>query len=93
MQKGHWIDFEFTIDNLGTSRIDYISTYDRLLATSSGVWADSGASATYTVSLYIPDDLSSGTYYLGFIVDSNNNNNESNEYNNFVSVPQEVYVY
>ena len=104
VQRGHWIDFEFTIDNLGTSRIDYdiayyistnnyISTSDGLLATSSGAWANSGASATYTVSLYIPTDISTGTYYLGFIVDSNHNNSESNEYNNFVAVPQEVYVY
>ncbi len=95
---------EYTFTNLSTSSKsfdisfyistnDYISTQDTLLGTSTGAWADAGAAGIFSHSVYIPTNISAGTYYLGFIVDSSNSNSESNENNNYMEMPRSIIVY
>lgn len=71
---------------------NYISKSDILLSDTTLISAPTGASGTHTKSLNIPTNISSGTYYIGFIVDDHSENSESDESNNFISLGS-IYIY
>jgi len=68
------------------SMVFILSTFTTLMS------APTGASGTHTKSLNIPTNISSGTYYIGFIVDDHSENSESDESNNFISLGS-IYIY
>ena len=94
-KSGDTISFEYTILNLGTtdesvpirfyiSNNRYISTYDTYVGSTT--WTMPGyAQVTASKTIYIPN-LTNGTYYIGYLVDSSDNINEENEDNNQVSI-------
>lgn len=102
--RGSYATIEFTFSNLSTSSQsfdigfylstnDYISTFDTLLGTNYGASAGSGATGTFTRTLYIPSWVAPGTYYLGFLVDPNNVLPDVNRGNNDQPMPRAITVY
>lgn len=100
---GSTVTIGFTFSNLSTERVtfdidfylstnDYISTFDRLIGTNNGAWADPGATGTYSRTLYIPSDIAPGTYWIGFLVDSDSGLAEANEVNNRMAMPRVLRV-
>jgi len=92
--RGSWIQAEFTFENNGSNTIssipigfyistnDYISTYDRRVATRTLTLARDGV---YTSStwVYIPTNLGANrNYWLGAIIDYTNRTAEKVENNN-----------
>lgn len=76
---GGYAWLEFTVSNLGTSRMDFdvafylsqddvITTSDILLGMNTGAWADPGYTGTFARTLYIPTWVQQGGYWLGFIL-------------------------
>ena len=102
LNKGSQYKIRYTLENLGTqtesatvkfyiSTNSYISTGDTYLGSTS--WSMPGASFTQSEkTVTIPSSLASGTYYIGYRVDPDNNVPESNESNNFVSLYHSVRV-
>lgn len=100
--RGSSVSIEFTFANQSTSTKnfnigfylstnDYISTGDRLLGTNSA-WGSAGYMGTFTRTLTIPSSISPGTYYLGFIVDYDQNVTEANEGNNYMEMPRQIII-
>ena len=92
---GYTLDVEFTLENNGKTRqrsVDvgyYLSTNEWITATSDrrlgGFVADLGRNQVWTTtrSMTIPDDVRSGRYYyLGVVVDENDEITEVDESNN-----------
>jgi hypothetical protein len=99
VSRGTWVRAEFTFENNGSntqtgvpvgfyiSTNDYISTYDRRVATRTLTLARDNP---YTSStwVFIPSDLTRGrNYWLGAIVDYTNIKPEQVEYNNATYIP------
>ena len=98
---GELIRFEYTLENNGKqdennvrgglyiSTNDWISKYDRLIATN--VWpsiAAQGAAYTFLFEITIPNDLQRGrVYWVGYIIDDNNTVHEKTGKNNAAYVP------
>lgn len=89
-------DIEYTIENLGTQSItadlkfyissnSYISKSDTYLSRSA--WnMPAGTFVSAQKRITIPSTLSSGTYYIGYLVDSSNPIQEMDENNNSISL-------
>jgi len=101
--RGSQSTLEYTFSNLGTSSINfqisfylstnnYISQYDILLGTTTA-WAATGGTGTYSATFTIPNNISAGQYYLGFIVDGDNSFNEDRENNNYMEMPHPITIY
>ena len=98
---GDRIRFEFTVENNGKqtennvrggiyiSTNDWISTSDRQIHTHT--WnsiAAQGAAYTFTYEITIPNDLDQGrAYWVGYIVDDNNQIHEKTGKNNAAYIP------
>lgn len=102
--RGSYATLQFTFSNLSTatktfnigfylSSNDFISTSDRLLGTNTGAWGSAGATGTFTRTLYIPTNITPGTYYLGFLIDPTNAMGEANESNNSQPMPRTITIY
>jgi len=102
--RGTYVTIEYTFMNQGTasqsfdigfylSTNNYISIYDTLLGTNYGAWASPGGIGTYSRTLYIPTSVTPGTYYLGFMVDSNSAVAENHEGNNAMHVTRQITIY
>jgi CARDB protein/matrixin len=101
--RGSSATIELTVHNLGTgtqsfnigfylSTNDIISTADRLLGTNTGAWLTAGASITGSRTLTIPSDVTPGRYWLGTIVDHDEQVGEAHEGNNSMEMPRPVQV-
>ena len=98
---GDRIRFEYTVENNGKqtennvrggiyiSTNDWISTSDRQIHTHT--WdsiAAQGAAYTFTYEITIPNDLDQGrAYWVGFIIDDNNQIHEKTGNNNAAYIP------
>ena len=71
----------------------YISSYDRTLSTNYGAWASPGFSGTFSKTVTIPADVAPGTYYLGYVIDFDNQISEANETNNIQPLPRSITIY
>ena len=92
--KGQLIRLEMTYENMGPSTLtagvgyyvstnDYISIYDTYLGAGSVTVGPNSANTTSNTYLYIPSNLQSGkTYWIGAIIDHNNQYSEVSEDNN-----------
>ena len=101
VSRGDRIKFEFTVENNGKqtennvrggiyiSTNDWISTSDRQIHTHT--WdsiAAQGAAYTFTYEITIPNDLDQGrAYWVGFIIDDNNQIHEKTGNNNAAYIP------
>jgi hypothetical protein len=101
--RGSTVDIEFTFSNLGTSAVTFdigfylsrdstIDISDTLLGMNRGASAPPGATGTHTRTLTIPNSITPGTYYLGFIVDPYNEIPEDNETNNSQEMPRTITI-
>ncbi len=90
---GATVTFEWTEENGGggpaTFNIGFylsadpdIATTDTLLGTNTGSTLSAGEAATFTRDLVIPRDTPSGTYYLGCVLDSDDQLAEADEADN-----------
>ncbi len=100
---GDTISMEWTQENHGTvdvtfdidfyiSSNPYISTSDRRLGTNYGASQNSESSSTFSRTLTIPTNLPEGTYWLGVILDSNNQLAEYDEHNNALAHPRSIFI-
>ena len=102
VSRGQWVQVEFTYENNGSntqssvqtgyyiSSNDYISTYDRLLATRSYTLSRDNVYTT-TSWVRIPTDLSTNrNYWIGVIIDNGNTISEAVEWNNATYIPMYV---
>ena len=93
MQKGVSYKIEYSIENNGSSNKNnvktgfyastdgYITTSDYYLG--AVYWnMPSGSNVQSSVTVNVPTSIPSGSYYIGYVVDSNSNVNESDEENN-----------
>ena len=64
------------------SRDRTITTSDRSLANLRATSMIAGASSTFSQEVTIPKNTTPGTYYIGYIVDTNNGVSETSEANN-----------
>ena len=101
VSRGDRIRFEFTVENNGKqtetnvrggiyiSTNDWISPSDRQIHTHT--WdaiAAQGAAATFTYEITIPNDLDQNrAYWVGYIVDDNNQIHEKTGKNNAAYIP------
>ncbi len=101
VSRGDRIRFEFTVENNGKqtetnvrggiyiSTNDWISTSDRQIHTHT--WdaiAAQGAAYTFTYEITIPNDLDQNrAYWVGYIVDDNNQIHEKTGKNNAAYIP------
>lgn len=68
-----------------------ITTHDRVIATGTG-WADPYYYGDHSFQLRVPSDMAPGDYYVGAILDPNNEVAEEREGNNAVAFPGIVRV-
>jgi hypothetical protein len=92
----------FAFGNQGKTHVEFpfslvlstnttITTFDRVIATGTG-WADPYFYGDFTFVLTVPDDMAPGDYYVGAILDPNNDVAEEREGNNAVALPGIVRV-
>lgn len=102
LYRGDWYDVEYTFENLGSntetvpvkfyiSTNNYISSYDRYIGSTTWTMPQ-GSRVESMKSFIVPTDLSPGTYYIGYVVDPDNNISESSESNNFVSLRHAINI-
>jgi hypothetical protein len=73
------------------SNNETISTADTLVASGTG-WADPGVFHTFTWPIVVPSSVPSGEYFLGVILDPENNIPELLEGNNSTHLPGKIKV-
>ena len=100
---GDQVSIEWVVENHGTTSVTYnvrfyrsindnITISDTVLGTNNGASISYTGSATYTRNLTIPSDTTSGTYWIGVIVDYDNNVSEANESNNSLAQPRSIVI-
>ena len=101
VSRGDRIRFEFTVENNGKqtetnvrggiyiSTNDWISTSDRRISTHTwNTIAAQGAAYTFTYEITIPNDLDQNrAYWVGYIIDDNNQIHEKTGKNNAAYIP------
>ena len=101
VSRGDRIRFEFTVENNGKqaetnvrggiyiSTNDWISTSDRRISTHTwNTIAAQGAAYTFTYEITIPNDLDQNrAYWVGYIIDDNNEIHEKTGKNNAAYIP------
>jgi hypothetical protein len=102
--RGSTITVEFTFMNIGSansgefnigfylSSNDTITTSDRLLATNVGASANAGGLVTFSRSLTIPNNVTPGTYYIGILLDKDNDVTEWSDGNNGLAQPRTITI-
>ena len=92
----------FAFGNQGKTRVEFplylvlstnttITTSDRVIATGSG-WADPYFYGDFPFQLRVPNDMAAGDYFVGAILDPDNDVAEEREGNNAVAFPGVVRV-
>ena len=100
---GDVVSIEWVVENHGTTGVTYnvrfylstndsITIHDTVLGSNNGATISDGRSATFTKNLTIPSDTHSGTYWIGVIVDYDDNVSETNESNNALAQPRSIVV-
>ena len=101
VSRGDRLRFEFTVENNGKqtetnvrggiyiSTNDWISTSDRRISTHTwNTIAAQGAAYTFTYEITIPNDLDQNrAYWVGYIIDDNNEIHEKTGKNNAAYIP------
>ena len=101
VSRGDRLRFEFTVENNGKqtetnvrggiyiSTNDWISTSDRRISTHTwNTIAAQGAAYTFTYEITIPNDLDQNrAYWVGYIIDDNNQIHEKTGKNNAAYIP------
>ena len=101
--RGSRIKVNYSFSNLGTSKKTFnIGFYlskdiwftqsDILLATNYGALAGPGYTATLSRYVTVPNWITPGDYYLGFVVDKDGTTYEHNEWNNFIAMPEKINI-
>ena len=101
--RGSTVEIELTLANQGsTSQMLDVGVYlsidaeigvsDRRLRRARRA-VSAGTTSTFTVSVEIPRNVAGGVYFLGFIVDPNDNLVESNEDNNSQVLPTSIAIF
>ena len=102
--SGNNVTVQTVMENKGTTAInnlmirwylstnDIISTGDTLLGTNTGASINGPGTITFNRTLTIPSSTSSGTYWIGVIMDPLNTIAESNENNNALEQPRSITI-
>lgn len=102
VSPGSTFNSGFAFGNQGKTHVEFpiylvlstnttITIYDRVIATFTG-WADPYYYGDHTFQLRVPNDVTPGDYYVGAILDPNNDVPEEREGNNAVAFPGIVRV-
>jgi len=84
VKRGNTLRFSYTFAITGTeketfniffylSKDDKITTSDILVGSNTGAWGNPGSVGTYTRTISVPNWINTGDYFLGYIIDKNNN--------------------
>lgn len=101
--RGQTYSIPYTTENLSTTTQSYsvsfylstdsvIGVADQYLTTTYVNNVGKGTSVTKTASITIPTNISTGTYYLGYIIDLTNDISESRKGNNYITLHNQRYV-
>ncbi len=101
------VTIESTFQNIGStasgdfnigfylSTNNYVSTFDTLLGTNVNAHVSAGGTVTFTRTLHIPAGTAPGVYYLGLLLDKDNEVDEWNNSaaNNGLAQPRTITIY
>lgn len=102
--RGSSVTVEFTFMNIGNansgsfnigfylSTNDTILTADRLIGTNTGASVSAGGVVTFSRELTIPNTVTPGTYYMGILLDKDNDVVEWSNSNNGLAQPRTITI-
>lgn len=104
LRAGDSFALNYTVENHGTEREDYVLVYfylssDSYITTSdryigAAAWVmPSGSSAQARIEIILPAGLAEGDYYVGFIADPHDNITEDREFDNQISLNRTINVW